>query len=476
MPQLLALEWNGNEARAAVGSRHGMRTVIEQAFAIPLSEEGASDIGGQIATALADRGLGSLDALVAVGRGSVELRQLQLPYATDEDLPKMVRLQALLEFNALDETWPLDFLPLDAPGKDGRTVLAAAIPPEMAKGIQDVCQQSGLKMRRLLLRSAAAAALAARAKTVQREQAQLLVELFSEQADLTVMRGGRLLFLRTTRLGSDSNRRQNLASEIRLTVAAVQNQCGGCKVTRIVLCGRGETDAALAKQIEKDTAAPTVLLDPFAGLELGQPLRASPPADPGRFAAVLGMLLTELDGSAHAIDFLNPRRVVESKPPRNKWKLAAMAAGALLLAYLVYGRIEHWWLAAEVSGLEAQSRALDRPLAAAEKVCASFNDLSKWTDGEVVWLDHLRVLSGDFPTADNATLSRLALTASAATVGGEIQLEGRAKNAAAIAAMEQGLRKHAQRVVGISSHEDRSVQPYSWQFKTTVSVGREPKP
>jgi hypothetical protein len=305
---------------------------------------------------------------------------------------------------------------------------------------------------------------------------QLLVELFSDQADLTVTIGDRILFLRTMRLGDEPTRRQSLVAEIRLTMAAVQNQCNGRTVAGIALCGRGEADAALAKQIEKDTAIRTTLFDPFSGLTLGDPLRASPPAEPGRFAAVLGMLTAELDGAACAIDFLNPRRPVERKPPRSKWKLAALTAGLLALAYFVHGRIEHWRLAAEVDRLGVRSRELDRAVPAAEKVLASATEVGKWADGEVVWLDHLRELNADIPPPDSVTLNRLRLIVPSTSAGGEMQLEGRAKNAAAIAAMEQALRAHGRRVVGKSSHEDRSKPPYSWQFKTSVFVGQEPKP
>jgi Tfp pilus assembly PilM family ATPase len=167
MPQLLALEWSGNEARAALGSRHGQRTTIEQAFVIPLdvaaeTEQTPQNVGQRIAAELAARDIRQIDVLVAVGRGSVELRQLQLPAAPDEELPRMVRLQALVEFNELDERWPLDFVPIDQPGQDTRTVLAAAMAPALGQRIEEVCQLCGLKMRRLVLRSCAAAVLAAK--------------------------------------------------------------------------------------------------------------------------------------------------------------------------------------------------------------------------------------------------------------------------------------------------------------------------
>ena len=81
------------------------------------------------------RGLGRPDAVVAVGRSSIELRQLQLPPAAEDDLPDLVRFQAMREFNEFDERWLLDFLSIDSSGdspREGnlpRTVLATAIGP-----------------------------------------------------------------------------------------------------------------------------------------------------------------------------------------------------------------------------------------------------------------------------------------------------------------------------------------------------------
>jgi len=501
MSRFLALEWNGDEARAAVASRHGDRALIEQAFAIPLQpaaqEEGPSepDFGKSIAEALGARGIGQLDALAAVGRGSVELRQLQLPAAPDVELPGMVRLRAMLEFNELDEKWLLDFVPIDDASKSNRSVLAAAIAPAVIERIQAVCQRSGLRIQRVLLRSCAAAALLARARIAQRGQVQLFVELFSNQADLTAVVDGRVLLPRMVRLSgdvSDSAGLQGLLTEIRLTMAAVQNQFSGHQVAGIVLCGRGEADAAIARQIEQSVGTRTTLLDPFAGLDLGPQLRQSPPEQPGRFAAVLGMLLTECEQARHAIDFLHPRHAVAPANPRRKWAYVAGAAALLLLAYLVYGRLAYWRLDNEVRRLETRSAEADSILrAAGSRNLAAANEIANWVDGEVVWLDRLRDLCEDFPTADVATVSHLVVTRQSdqmtgirsparASAGAEMQgrmdIEGWARDNKAVSEMEQRLRAHSRRLEGSKTNEDRSLPPYSVKFRTTVHVGQGAKP
>ncbi len=139
---------------------HGSRIVIEHAFLIPWNEDGKEAdqleqrVGQRIAEELDARGISRPPALVAVGRGSIELRQLQLPPAPDDELPDMVRFQAAREFNELDEKWLLDFVPIDQATDGPRTVLAMAIAPAVIRQIEGVCEQAGLKMQRLLLRPA----------------------------------------------------------------------------------------------------------------------------------------------------------------------------------------------------------------------------------------------------------------------------------------------------------------------------------
>jgi Tfp pilus assembly PilM family ATPase len=500
MPRLLALEWNANETRAAVASRHGNRVVIESAFVIPLQpvaqDENAAepDFAQLISAALEARGIGQLDALVAVGRGSVELRELQLPDAPDAELPGMVRLRAMLEFNELDEKWLLDFVPNDDAGKNGRNVLAAAIAPTVIEQIQTVCQRSNLKLQRVLLRSCAAAALLERARTAQPGQVQLLVELFANQADLTAVVDGRVLLPRMVRLSGDVSEPaglQGLVTEIRLTMAAVQNQFSGRQVAGIVLCGQGKTDAAVARQIEEAVGMPTVLLDPFSGLELDRSVQESPPERPGRFAAVLGMLLTECEQARHAIDFLHPRQAVAPANPRKKWTIAAVAAALLLVAYLVYGRVSYWRLDNEVWQLERQSADAESALrAVGSQNLAAANEISNWLGDEGLWLDRLRELSADFPPAEVAAIDRLTLTRqSSRVVGsrlpgrppavtevtGRIEIEGFARDNKAVAAIEQGLRART-RLQGSKTSEDRSLPPYTVKFRTSAQVGQGAKP
>ncbi len=481
MPQLLALEWDGTEVRLAAAALHGNRAVIEQAFSVSLEppepEGDQIEVGARIAAALGAQGIGRGDVLLSVGRASIELRQLSLPPAPDEELPEMVRFQAMREFNELDENWLLDFVPLDEQEDGPRNVLAAAVDSQLLDGIQATCQRAGLKPKRLILRPCAAASLFERARPEAATRLTLLVDLLSDEADLTVIDRGNVVFLRTTRLGGDpiegGEQATALLGELRRTVAAAQNQLGGRRVEVIVLCGAGDKHAALARSVEDRLSLPTELFDPFDGLNLARRLRNRLPENPGRFASLLGMLLCELENRPHAIDFLHPRR--RPKPPSRPYRYVIPVAVVLLLIamFLVQGHIRKARLADEVDQLKTQSEQWDVAIGKAEKLYANVAEIEKWTTGDVVWLDELRELSREFPPAKEAVLT--GLTVRSTRTGGEIKIEGLADGTSTLQVIERDLRDPAHRVDGKGSREDRSNKRYPWRFETSLSIEKEEK-
>jgi len=133
MPRLLALEWDLREARVAVARTSASGIVLEHTFSVDLGPKDTGttflDVnpGQKIAAALAARNVGRAETLVAVGRASIELRQLTLPNCPLDELPDMVRFQANQEFTTLAPDWPLDFVHLGNSEEGNLAVLAAAI-------------------------------------------------------------------------------------------------------------------------------------------------------------------------------------------------------------------------------------------------------------------------------------------------------------------------------------------------------------
>ena len=485
MPQLLALEWNSDEARLVVASTRGSQVHVEHAFSVALDSRQPGgdaeeiDIGGRIAAALAARGLGSIETLVAVGRTSIELRQLSLPPAPDDELPDMVRFQAMREFNEMDDSWLLDFVPTDDPEDGPRSVLAAAIGPGLVNQIQQTCVAANLKAERLILRPCATASLLSRSSPDSHEgKLRLLVDLLSDEADLTVMSDQKVVFLRTTRLGGDplteSDQAEALLGEIRRTMAAAQNQLAGRRVESIVLCGSGDEHAALAMSIEKGLSTPTTLFDPFSGLKLSRELRRNLPDHPGRFAPLLGIAAAELERTPHAIDFLHPRRRPEPVGEQKKYLMIGLAVGLLVAAYFVVGGVQRYSLQADIAEKTTESEQLDKDVERAKAARKAAAEIRKWTATDVVWLDQLRHLSEAFPTADRAMLTQLVLTRGA-TKGGYMALDGFARDADAITEVERLLREDPSLldVEGTGSSQDDTMKHYSWRFSSKLTVGSE---
>jgi len=478
MPQLLALEWNGSEARFVVAASRGEKVTIEQAFSVDLLPQPSGDdaeevdVGARIAAALAARGIGRIDTLVAVGRASIELRQLSLPPAPDDELPEMVRFQAMREFNELTDDWALDFVPIGDAVEGTQSVLAAAIDPKLVGRIERTCHKAHLAPQRLILRPCAAASLTGRRRVVPPGQLALLVDLLSDEADLTVMTDREVLFLRTARLGGDPLGESGLLSEIRRTMAAAQNQLGGRRVESIVLCGRGDRHAELAQTIRQTLEIPTDLFDPFAGLELSRELAGDLPDRPGRFAPLLGMALAELEQTGHAIDFLHPRR--RAAPPKRhpKFVIAGVAIAVLVVSFFGYRLLQRKWLEDETNELKAESLRLNGEVKASDEAIAAMETIQKWLDTDVFWLGELRELSEDFPVAKEVMLTRL-VAGPGNRLGGKVVLDGLAGGESSINQVVEDLRDETHSVQRGSTSENLSTQPYTVQFSSLLTI--EPK-
>jgi Tfp pilus assembly PilM family ATPase len=419
---------------------------------------------------LAARRIGRLDALVGVGRSSVELRQMSMPPVPDDELPDLVRFQALREFGALEEDWPLDYLPLDNDPSQARNVLAAAINPRQVEEIREGCEAAGVKLSRLVLRPASAASLVLRRSASATAEVRLLVELLPEEADLTVLLGHKVVFLRCARLSADplTVSPQTLVSEIRLTMAAAQNQLAGKRVEQIVIFGSGQPHTDLARTIAQQLATPTELFDPFEGLSLEGELRKQLPEPRGRFAAVLGMLANELAEEPQAFDFLHPRQRPEPPNRRNTYTLAGLAAGLLVLLVLLASWYQRSEGRAALVRLQAESKALDKKVTQANKLVKEAEEIDKWLADEIIWLDEFRWLSEKFPPAEDAMLTQLKMGVSSKQ--GEMVLDGLARNVDAVKRLDNSLHDERRRMAGKTKGEHKSGSSYDLQFRSSLLV------
>ncbi|HEV3023014.1 MAG TPA: hypothetical protein VGX76_11115, partial [Pirellulales bacterium] len=393
----------------------------------------------------------------------------------DDELANLVRFQALQEFNSLDENWPLDFIPFAGPEDAPRQVLAAAMSPDLVEQIRQTCRRARITPERLVLRPCAAASLLCRSGGSTTERVRLLVDVLTDEADLTVLDDDQVVFLRTARLPADvltgADAYRPLLGEIRRTVAAAHNQLGGQKVEAIHLCGSGPAHVELAARLAEGTGLPTHLFDPFQGLTLAPELSAAMPEATGRFAPLLGMLVDEARHGRHDIDFLNPRR--PPAPPSARRKLVLGGVGAAAIAAL-----GAWWiwsglgrLDEEIGELAARSKSADPNVAEAKELDRKALVIEAWTKQDVNWLDELRELATDLPKPQEVQLTRLKM--SLAPDGGRIELDGLMRETSTAGAFEAGLRDEHHHIQGRNIIQDASQQGYRWKFVSTLTATPE---
>ncbi|HPM84814.1 MAG TPA: hypothetical protein PLF81_29115 [Candidatus Anammoximicrobium sp.] len=485
MARLLALEWDAREARLVVARTTGKTVDVEQAFTVPLGageetahaepagaepgggEGGSSDLGPRLAAACRQRNVGRCQALVAVPRGKIELRVLQVPPAPDEELPELVRFQALRQFTSLGEDWPLDFVSLQSADPQQTRVLAATVSPAVVAEVQQVCAALESPVSSLVLRPFASASLFSRYAADGR--CRLLVELFAEEADLNVVAGGQVLLLRSVRLPA-YDREAALLGEIRRTLAAARNQLSDQPVEVVALLGSPAELGGLPNDLPGQLGLEVESFDPLDRVILTADARSGLADCSGRFAALLGMIYDDAEGRPHGIDFLNPRQ--RPKPPdrrrRYAW-LAAAAAGLLL----VLGGLINWQIQQynhRLEDLRAQSKDLEQPVKSAEKLRADVAVIDAFAAADVNWLEQLVDLSEKFPSPEDAIVDTATFSSLTDGGGGQVFLEGYVRDPAVIEGMESRLRDAQHQVTGGGTQFDERQPELRWQFKEKIVV------
>lgn len=479
MARLLALEWGLREARVAVARTQGGGLVVEHAFAVDL---GARDpgqtfsdesIAGKLAEALAARGIGRSETLVAVGRASIELRQLTLPPSPFEELPDLVRFQALREFTTIGEDWPIDFVHLETSEDDTFSVLAAAISPEMVSQIASTCQDVvSSSPKRLVLRPFAAASLLRRHDRGTKQPCRLMVDLLADEADLTVLLDESVVLIRTVRLaiGDDGAvHSKALLGEIRRTIASAQNQLRGLRVEKVILCGDETDQRALKQGIETGLSLAVELFDPFEDIQLDSALSTNRPRHAGRFAPLLGMLMDEAAGATHAIDFLHPRKRQEAPSQTKRTALigVGVAAALLLIAVGIYFKLSS--LDKELRLLKAQAEATKEEVATANTNIAHANSVEQFLASDITWLDELYALATRLPPPEDAIFTQLSMSTRPIR-GAQIVLDGYTREAEQLSELRDSIRVDDRSVSSTGTSDDAKRKDYNWRFKETLAL------
>lgn len=467
MTRILAIEWDDNEARFTVARTTATNVEFEHAGSVELDADASPKrIGEQLAAATANMNLGRCEALIGVPRARSEVRTLQIPSVPDNELPDLVRFQAMRQFSGLGEDWPLDYVKLNGLSSDEVNVLAASMAPDVSAEIKTVCDHCQAEPLRMLLRPFAAASFVARYGN--RDTSQLVVERLGQQADLTVVENGQAVYLRSVRL-PEHDTEKVLITELRRTMAAASNQTASHGIDSILLCGSDEQYGDLLAGLADALNLPVTVMNPFTLVKSRSDLLTEMPANPGRFVALLGMTIDEAEQAGHGIDFLNPRRKVEAPSRRRGYIFASAIAAALviILCSAVWWRLKQY--DSQIAALELQSESLDDRVAMATELKGEVAQIDEFVLGDINWLDQLHELSREFPPPEDAIVDQATLS-SRINGGGQIVLEGFVRDQSVIQDMESKLRDEFHQVTGSGAHFDDRQDELQWSFKENIIV------
>ena len=465
MTRKIAIDWDETEIRLVAAQVSGNSVKVSEAALIAVED---GNVMETLRKAIALRGLERTETLVAIGRGKAELRELQLPPVPADELPDMVRFQAIRSFATAGDSATVDYL---VTGQDdsGTSMIAAAVGPAKLSEIHEICEASDLQTKRIALRPLAAAALyLSNNKHPATLGETVLIDLLSDDAEIVVARNGKVIFVRTVRLPSvAAGRPAALAGELRRSLLA----CGATgSPDRVVLWGLESVHKADVNEVAEASGCSVDVINPFDLVDISRSAMDSLPKHVGRLAPLVGLLASDELGGERLIDFLNPRKRAEEKSHtlRNSLLIGVPVVAALVLAFLGYRQVSG--LDREIDELTKANAAMEEPVKLASVSRERTERVDVFLDGDVNWLDEIRRLAQVMPPAQDMIVRSISGTIDPRSGGGTLQVAGGVVDPSMIDDLEESLRDEDHRVVGDGAKEGKQGDTYRWGYNEKITI------
>ena len=403
----LAIELEPHQILVASAKIAKGRCKLDDVFTVPLTDEDDAQIAEKLKSALAEHGLGRSEVIFVVSRSSVEMREVTVPPAPDAELPDMVRLLARNEFASLNDSWLLDYVPLDTDPSVPRAVLAVGVSPEYNRQIHNLTERAGLKIKHIVLRPIAALDLVQNRLTDNR--CRLIANQNGDLTDLTIVVGSHPIATRSVRSLQNTEpekRAREAIMKIKQTFASSAQNLGNRQVEEVLIFGEPDQNNEIRSKLEEELGLKVEFVQPFELVPTSSKLKQ--PEFPSRYAGLIGSLVHQSLEQPHLLDFLNPRKPPVKKSNRKRIYLyGGMAVAATLVAV-----VSCWWMlrsqASEIAGLEAKLRTSvknnegdgNRPNV--EQIMGEVSKIDEWKQEDINWLEELYEFSGRFLTPDDA--------------------------------------------------------------------------
>jgi len=463
MVKKLAIDWDESELRLVAAQCSGSNVKVTDARVIPIE----GNVLQTLKAALDGQGMENTEALVAIGRGQAELRELQLPPVPEDELPDMVRFQASKSFATAGDNATVDYL-VTSRNETGVEMIAAALGAEELQRLRGVCESGSLVAKRISIRPLSAAALYLLKQERSSANDTVLIDLLSDEAEIVVARDGRVIFVRTVRMPSAEDARgRALAGELKRSLVA----CGSSgTLERVVLWGRAAVHSQDVEMLVEATDSKVEVLDPFSLVDVDRNTKGNMPEHVGRLAPLVGLLVADETGADRLLDFLNPRKRVEVvESPYRKYLIAAVpVAVAALVAFFIYRQLGA--LDVQIEGLKVANNDKQKGVKAADVSVARTELVDKYLDGDVNWLNEIRRLASKVPESDKLIVRSVSAVSDTRNGGGTMTIEGAVTKPAVIEEFEDAIRDDFRMVQGDGASELRTSDQYRWSFTESIQI------
>ncbi len=356
--------------------------------------------------------------IFAVPRGEVVLKRITFPPGTSEpDLPGMVRLQMLRQLTMSPENASIDFVSIPTtPGPTtnlaqprATTVLAAALQGDRLAWRRAVARAAGVRLGRVALKSAGAAALLA--ELSQRRGGGILgITLGCGSTEFVVVEDGQMVFARATDLVRPDSVfeaeafAEKVAVEAKRTWMSYRVTPDSAEIDAVMVLGVDVVAGRVAAKCGEALELPSEASDYPAFVQTTMEM---PEADRSAAAPLLGLVAAPVIGR-EMVDFANPRRAPDLMAAKRRLVLAAA------LAVIVCGGTGYTLAVKDLSARRADLESLkdQRTKDGSDyeqyvHAQARYDHLKGWTDTRVDWLAHLSRLNDLMPDPRQAQLDEI---------------------------------------------------------------------
>jgi Tfp pilus assembly PilM family ATPase len=432
--QLRAIWVGASRTRGGLKIRRALVEEVPRA----LSVDDPAAIGAWAGERLKAAGFPRGHAVILIGREHIVMKRLTLPTIEVAELPDMVRLAMSRELPFDLASAVVDFLPLESSGTS-TTVLAVATSQAVIAHQRALAQAAGLSVGRIALRTLGVAALAESARdgswalnlldrsdSVASPECTLLIDVRSENIELTVVRRNVIDFSRAAEVPEPQDKlaiAEALVTETRRTWMSYQSSHESSASRN----ANPEAQQAHSSSAEPELKAQSSPL--HEALLLGERRVCEYAAGPvGHLLGVRARVLdapAQIETSGHDVDALWPligalleetrkRQTIDFAHPRKAPDLGARARQRRLIAagIAVVALIGAWTMARhQLRSLNKQAETLaGEQREQSPQIARYFRDryklehLKKWESTSVDWLQHASYLTSIAPPPDRLVL------------------------------------------------------------------------